>query len=85
MKRTRRIEITTYSRRVTVIQGGENPADPAAELLAIEVAAGEWEVIPPGDEQANDGRLRALKPAALQVSRRRPRFSLRDWLRRRRF
>lgn len=85
MKRTRHIEITRYSRRVTVSQGSENTADRAAELSAIEVAAGEWEVIPPGDEQANAGSLKALESAALQVSRRRPRFSLRDWLRRRRF
>jgi len=88
MKRTRHIEITRYSRRVTVSQDGENTADPPAELSAIEVAAGEWEVIPPGDEQANAGRLRAVEPAALQISQRqisqrRPRFSLRKWFSRR--
>jgi hypothetical protein len=81
MKRTRHIEITRYSRRVTVSQGSDDTAFPAAGLSAIEVAAGEWEVIPPGDQQANDGRLRAVESAALQVSRRRPRFSLRQWLR----
>jgi hypothetical protein len=85
MKRTRRIEITRYSRRVTVSQGTDDTADPAAELLAIEVAAGEWEVIPPGGQQANDGRLRAVESAALQISQqqisqRLPRFSLREWL-----
>jgi hypothetical protein len=81
MKRMRHIEITRYSRRVTVSHGADNTADPAAELSAIEVAAGEWKVVPPGDEQANDGRLRAVESAAVQMSRRRPRFSLRDLLR----
>jgi hypothetical protein len=85
MKRTRRIEITRYSRRVTVSQGSDDTAEPAAELPAIEVAAGEWEVIPPGDQQADDSRLRAVESAALQISQqqisqRRPRFSLREWL-----
>ena len=86
MKRTRHIEITRYSRRVTVIQGREDTADSAAELSAIEVAAGEWEVIPHGDEQANDGSLKMLESAALQISPQqisppRPRFSLRELLR----
>ena len=86
MKRTRHIEITRYSRRVTVRQGSDDTADPALELSAIEVAAGEWEVIPQGDQQADDGSLKMLESAALQVSqpqisRRRPRFSLRDLLR----
>jgi hypothetical protein len=81
MKRTRRIEITRYRRRVTVSQGGDDTADPVTELSAIEVAAGEWEVIPPGDEQADDGSLKMLESAALQISPRRPRFSLRDLLR----
>jgi hypothetical protein len=41
MKRTRHIEITRYSRRFTVSQGSDDTPDPADELLAIEVAAGE--------------------------------------------
>jgi hypothetical protein len=86
MKRTRHIEITSYTRRVTVIEGSDDTANRAPELSAIEVAAGEWEVIPPGDEQADDGSLKMLEPAALQISpqqisQRRPRFSLRDLLR----
>jgi len=85
MKRTRHIEITRYSRRVTVSQGSDD-TDPVAELSAIEVAAGEWEVIPPEDERANNDSLKMLESAALQisqqqVSQRRPRFSLRDLLR----
>lgn len=81
MKRTRRIEITRYSRRVTVIQGSDETTGPAAELSALELVAGEWEVIPQGDEQANDGTLKMLESAALQISQRQPRFSLRDLLR----
>jgi hypothetical protein len=81
MKRTRHIEITRYTRRVTVSQGSENTAGPDAELSAIEVAAGAWEVVPPGHEELNDGGLKAIESAALQISRRRPRFSLRDLLR----
>jgi hypothetical protein len=81
MKRTRHIEITRYTRPVTVSQGSDDTANRAPELSAIEVAAGEWEVIPPGDEQANAGGLKALESAALQVPRRRSRFSLRDLLR----
>jgi len=83
MKRTRHIEITRYSRRVTLSYGANDTADRAAELLAIEVAAGEWEVIPPGSEQANAGSLKMIESAALQISQRRPRFSLRKWLSRR--
>ena len=85
MKRTRHIEITRYRRRATVSQGSDDTADLAAELLAIEVAAREWEVVPPGDEHADDGTLKMLEPAVLQnspqqMSQRRPRFSLREWL-----
>ena len=89
MKRTRHIEITRYRRYVTVSQGADDIANPAAGLLAIEVAAGEWEVIPSGDEHADDGSLKMIEPAVLQISpqqisKRRPRFSLREWLRLRR-
>jgi hypothetical protein len=85
MKRTRHIEITRYSRRVTVIQGSNDTADPAAALSAIEVAAGEWEVVTSGHEELNDGGLKVVKSDAVQISRRRPRFRLREWLRLRRF
>ena len=81
MKRTRHIEITRYSRRVTVSQGSDDTADPAAEFLAIEVAAGEWEVIPPGPDEVNDGSLEVGKSDAVPRSRRRRRFSLHDLLR----
>ena len=80
MKRTRHIEITRYSRRVTVSQRSDDTAEPAAELSAIEVA-GEWEIIPPGHDEVNDGGLKAGKSDAVPMSRRRPRFSLHDLLR----
>jgi hypothetical protein len=83
MKRTRHIEITRYSRRVTVIQGSDDTAVPAAELSAIEVVANDWEVVPLGHEEVSDGHLRVVESAAVQMSRPRPSFSLRDWLRRR--
>ena len=83
MKRTRHIEITRYSRRVTVIQGSDDTAVPASGLSAIEVVADQWEVVPLGHEEVNDGHLRVVESPAVQMSRRRPSFSLRDWLRRR--
>ena len=41
MKITRRIEITRYRRKVTVIQGDEVPTDPAIDLSAVEVLGNE--------------------------------------------
>lgn len=84
MKRTRHIEITRYRRTVTLTeQGVDYAADPAAELAAIEVAANEWEVLLPGHEAISDDALKVIESAAVQMSPRRPSFSLRDWLKRR--
>lgn len=83
MNKTRRIEITRYSRRVTLMQGSDATAEAATELSAIEVVTNVREVISSAPEEVNDGRLSVVESAAAQTSRRGPRFSLRDWLRRR--
>ena len=83
MKRTRRIEITRYSRRVTLIQGGDATAEPASKSSAIEAIANVREVVATALEEPNEGQLIRSESATVQVSRQRPFHNLRHWLRRR--
>ena len=83
MKRTRRIEITTYSRRVTVTRPGEAAAEPASTLPAVEIVTDMREVIASALEELNGGQLMAGEAAPVQVERARPLHGLRGWLRKR--
>ena len=80
MKRTCRIEITSYSRRVTVIQCAEQTTA-SPESAVIEVIANVLEETGPSQKELTDGQLRAIEATALEPSRRRSRLGLRDWLR----
>ncbi|MCA1557918.1 MAG: hypothetical protein LC731_05185 [Acidobacteria bacterium] len=82
MKRTRRIEITMYSRRVTVTHGSDATATRASELSALEVDTDMSHVIASVLEELNMERAIASQAAAAQLSRRRPLHTLRGWLRR---
>lgn len=82
MKRTRHIEITSYSRRVTVIHDSAETADSPAGLSAIEAIANMRDVISSEHEHVIDGSLNAVESAAVQMSQRQPSFSFREWLRR---
>lgn len=81
MKRTRRIEITSYSRRVRVIQHNDATIDSAAVLSTIEVSAEVRQAIVSALEKLDEDELRANQPAVVQKSRRLPFNSLRIWLR----
>jgi hypothetical protein len=82
MKKTRRIEITRYSRRVTVIQGGDQTTA-SAESAVIEDIANVLEEGALAQMEVTDGQLRAVEATVLEQSRRRSRLGLRNWLRRR--
>jgi len=73
VKRTRRIEVVRYTRRVTVSEGGNAPAD-ADELCAIANTPGTPE----------EERAAAFEPAEHKTPRRATPFRLRDLLRLRR-
>ena len=85
MKRTRRIEIISYRRRITVTQGVGSPADSAAitHPQVIDVTPGVREVTPPAPEGKDRG-LGASDVTTHETQRRRPAFKLRDLLRLRR-
>jgi hypothetical protein len=83
LKRTRRIEVIRYTRRVTVLHRGEAPAD-ANEVLAIDLTPDAREVAPPAPHE------KERRPAAGDVAEpkapvRRQAFRLRDLLRLRRW
>ena len=82
MKRTRRIEVISYTRRVTVLHRGEAPAD-ANEVPAIDITPDAREVAPPAPHE-KDRRPAAGDVVEPQTPVRRPAFRLRDLLRRRR-
>lgn len=72
MKRTRRIEITRYRRRVTVRQD----EDDAADLSLLGSVAHEWETLPPEAESL----VKVISAAEIPTSPRRSFFGLRKWL-----
>ncbi|MCA1850231.1 MAG: hypothetical protein LC672_04030 [Acidobacteria bacterium] len=79
MKRRRRIEITRYSRRITVLQGEPAVSDAAAEQQAGDLILEILDGIPPTRADC-DGSVSG-DVAADYLPRRRPFFSLRDLLR----
>jgi len=83
LERKRRVEITRYSRRVTVIQNGYLTVDSGAEMSAIDVFANELEEGASVQMEVSDGQLHADEATVLERLRRRPSFKLRDWLKRR--
>ena len=82
MKRTRHIEIISYSRRVTVTHGSGVTVEPASELSAIEVLINVREAVASTLEELNEGQLIATESAAVQMSRPSLLHNLRYWLRR---
>ncbi len=82
MKRTRRIEIIRYSRRVVVTQCDATPADPVAstKLSVIDITPGVQEVISFAPEQRDTGSV-TNDVAAHETPRRLLPFRLRDLLR----
>jgi hypothetical protein len=82
MKRTRRIEITMYSRRVTVTHGSDATVPYASELSDVELNTDMSEVIASVLEEFNTEQSIASQTTAVQLSRRRPLHILRGWLRR---
>lgn len=81
MKRTRHIEITIYSRRVTVTQGGGVVAEPPSPLPTVEIITDVREVIASAIEDFNEGQLKANETAMVRMTRARPLHSLRNWFR----
>lgn len=84
MKRTRRIEITTFSRRITLTQRGarasELRADAAPESQVIELVADVREAASPVSEDMRERQSAvAVESSALQL--RRSPFNLRSWFR----
>ena len=82
MKRTRRIEITMYSRRVTMTHGSDPTAPLASELSAIAVSTDMGEVIASVLEELSMEESIASPTATARLSRQRPLQTLRGWLRR---
>ena len=80
MKRTRHIEITTYSRRVTVTHGSDAAAEPEPILSAVEIVTDMREVIAAALEELDEGQMIANQAAMVRYM---PRslHGLRDWLR----
>jgi hypothetical protein len=83
MKRTRRVEITMYSRRVMVTQSSDAMPPTASRLSAIEVSTEMRERVASVLEELNLEGPIANEPIAVQLPRQRPFYNLRDWLRRR--
>ncbi|HEV8366698.1 MAG TPA: hypothetical protein VGJ48_09670 [Pyrinomonadaceae bacterium] len=81
MKRTHHLEITRYTRRVTVIQGSDDMLTAPLSYRRLRSPPVSGRSFRPEMQQANAGSLKALESAALQVPRRRSRFSLHDLLR----
>lgn len=82
MKRTRHIEITMHSRRVTVIHGSEATKVPNPRSPTVEVSAEIREVIASVLEELNTEQSIVPETALTQLSRRRPLHNLRVWFRR---
>ena len=80
MKRTRHIEITTYSRRVTMTHGSDAAAEPESTLSAVEIITDMREVIASALDDLDDGHLMANQAAMVRYTPR-PLHGLRDWLR----
>lgn len=85
MKRTRRIEIIRYSRRVTATQGDDTPTAPAdsTKLTVIDITPGVEEVMPSAPEQWDTGST-TDGVSTHETPQRLPAFRLRDLLRPRR-
>jgi hypothetical protein len=83
MMRTRHIEITTYSRRVTVTRRGESAAEPVSALPSVEIVTDAQEVIASALAELNEGQLIAGEATPVQMVRARPLHGLRNWLRNR--
>lgn len=82
MKRTRRIEVIRYTRRVMSVGGSDATAvhNSAADPTIIDTVPDEQEVAPPAPEE-EDKVTSTNHVAADGVSRRRPNYKLRDLLR----
>ena len=80
MKRRRRIEITRYSRRITVIQSETAAAETAAEQQTDDLILERFEDLLTPEQADRDGPV-PDDVEADQPPRHRPFFSLRDLLR----
>jgi hypothetical protein len=82
LKRTRHIEITMHSRRVTMIHGGEATTVPISRSPTVEITAEMREVVASVLEELNTEQSIVPETASTQLSRRRPLHNLRVWFRR---
>jgi len=80
LKRIRRIEITRYSRRITVIQGAPAVADTPTEQQAVDMILEILEGVPPPKRADCDGSVPG-DVSADHLPRRRSFFRLGDLLR----
>ena len=81
MKRTRRIEVITYTRRVTFVEGGDAPAAPSplAGPPPIDINADAPGSTPPADVEGEGGPL-LCETAPVEPPPGRPAFRLRNLL-----
>ena len=82
MKRTRRIEVIRYSRRVTIVQG-DDATSGIHESPVIDITPGARKVAPPAPHE-EDRRPAAGAVVVTLAQLRKSAFRLRDLLRRRR-
>ena len=82
MKRTRHVEITMYSRRITVTHGSDAAVPLALESSALEVSTHMSEVIASVLEELNTEQSITSETALEQLPRQRPLHILRSWLKR---
>lgn len=82
MKRTRRIEVVRYTRRVMSVGGSDATAvhNSTTDPTIIGIVPDEQEAAPPAPAEEDEGTSTS-DVAADAVSRRRPNYKLRDLLR----